>query len=274
MLLLFTFLGARTTEPFNAEPSPRHVCIYAYYEKNEDYKNNLRYFLKNGGLRKDVDYIFVLNGDCTVDIPEAANIKIIKRENKGYDFGAWANALSTIKLDYEHYVFINTSVVGPYGEDWLRSFMDLFDDSPDVKLVGTSINIYTNKAKWYKGRESPPYPHVQSMFFVLKRDALKYLLDNTDVFNETKLNSFSNIADVVHTCEIGMSLALLSNNWNINCILPKYRGLNYRTIKHDINPTSWDGDPYYPGAYFGSTIQKEDVVFYKSYRMFTHTFPN
>jgi hypothetical protein len=105
------------------------------------------------------------------------------------------------------------------------------------------------------------------MFFVLKREALKYLLDNTDVFNETKLNSFSNIQEVIDNSEIRMSTALLSNNWNINCILSKYRGLNYRNVREDINPTSWGGDPYYPGAYFGSTIQKEDVVFYKSYRI-------
>lgn len=239
-----------------------YVCIYAYYEKNMDYQNNLRVFLENGGIRPDVDYIFVLNGKCSVDIPDATNIKVITRKNQGYDFGAWSNALSTLERKYKRYIFINSSVNGPHRDDWLSPFMELFDDSPDVKLVGTSINIYTPI-----GSEPNVYPHVQSMFFILDHEALRFLLENTEVFNEQKLNTFTEIMQVVNNSEVRMSLALIENKWNINCILSKYRGLDYRNIKTDINPTSLTGDAYYPGAYFGSSIKKEDVIFYKSYRM-------
>ena len=41
--------------------------------------------LKNGIL-DNVDYYFILNGKCSVNIPEKSNIKVLKRENKGFDF--------------------------------------------------------------------------------------------------------------------------------------------------------------------------------------------
>ena len=38
----------------------KYCCFYAYYEKNQLYKNNLKYFLKNGLLDNGaVEYIFI-----------------------------------------------------------------------------------------------------------------------------------------------------------------------------------------------------------------------
>ena len=45
-----------------------------------------------------------------------------------------------------------------------------------------------------------------------------------------------------------------------------YKDLNYLEITNDINPTSNCGDPYYKNGYFNSTINKYDVIFFKSYR--------
>ena len=66
--------------------------------------------------------------------------------------------------------------------------------------------------------------------------------------------------------EIGLSLYALENNWNINCILDKYSNLDYRKINQDISKSSRQGDPYYPNSYFGKTIDKYDVVFFKNNR--------
>lgn len=257
------------TESFGSQN--RYALFYAYYEKNEEYKNNLRHFLTQGGLRDDIDYFFIINGTCSVDIPIASNITVISRENKGYDFGAWGNALAQIPLEYDYYIFINNSVIGPYlpdGQtDWLSPFMELFNDGPDIKIVGTSINIHMAYGQSLYTNTTPPYPHVQSMFFILDKDTVLFLLNNTDVFNEDSLNGTQNIQTVVLQCEIKMSNAILKNNWNINCILPKYRGIDYLNIKEDINTTSVNGDPYFPNAYFGETIQPTDVIFYKSYRI-------
>ena len=66
---------------------PKLACIYAYYEKNDEYKENFLYFLKNGIL-DHVDYYFVMNGDYSVSLPNRSNVHIIERPNIGYDFGA------------------------------------------------------------------------------------------------------------------------------------------------------------------------------------------
>jgi hypothetical protein len=264
LLALILFLTRNVYEGFNK----RVCCIYAYYEKNELYKRNFEYFLQNG-VYDNVDYVIVINGECTVDIPVKENIRILRRENKGYDFGAYSHAIHNIYRKYDYYFFINTSVEGPYGVDnWVDHFLKLFRG--DVKIVGTSINILsTYKIFGYDlcrmYGHSKVFPHVQSMFFGLDRDYLEFLVEN-GFFNEDELYDKDIEYVIVHK-EIGLSQIALLNGWNINCILPKYKDLDYRTIEADINPTSTTGDPYYKGGYFGGNIQKDDVIFYKGYRL-------
>lgn len=243
------------------------VCFYAYYEKNEDYKNNLIYFLENGIL-DHVDYYIIINGNSSVTIPEKENIKVLYRENIGFDFGAYSYGIKQLSKPYDYYFFINTSVCGPYGDylkkDWTIPFINLFHK--DVKVVGTSINMCSDGG--YEGiyKKPPPYSHVQSMFFCIDNEYFNYLT-NQHFFNEEEMNK----ADMAYTItykELGLSLHALNNGWNINCILSKYKDLDYRTLKNDINPTSMSGDPYYSGAYFGGNIQKEEVIFFKNNRSF------
>ena len=42
-------------------------------------------------------------------------------------------------------------------------------------------------------------------------------------------------------------------------------------IKNDINPTSFNGDSYFPNRYWCSTIMPNDVIFYKNKRMIEDT---
>ena len=127
-------------------------CLYAYYEKDDLYKKNFEYFLENGIL-DNVDYYIIINGLCTVDIPKKENIQIYNRENKGYDFGAYSYGIKKLNKEYNYYFFLNTSVEGPYLKDnnkpWTEYFLQLFNK--DVKLVGTSINIYSNNI--YSGHD-------------------------------------------------------------------------------------------------------------------------
>jgi len=245
-------------------------CLYSYYEKNELYKSNFLYFLDNGIL-DDVDYYIIINGICTIDIPIKNNIIIFQRENKGYDFGAYSYALKYIK-EYDYYFFINTSVKGPYLKNnqkkWTEYFLELFND--DVKVVGTSINIFDlnkfgnyNLSKIY--HKNKPFTHIQSMFFCIDKEYLNYL-NKINFFNEYELNNIQNINYIIVYKELGLSQYALNNNWNINSILDKYKNFDYRTIDNDFNNTSNYGDPYYKNAYFGETIDKYDVIFFKNNR--------
>lgn len=241
------------------------TCIYAYYEKNKTYADNFRYFLYNGGIIPNVKYYIVINGEFTVNIPRDPNIIILHRENKGYDFGAWGYALTKYHsiFDSDYIFFMNTSVKGPYssGKDWTNPFIELFSDS-DVKLVGTSINICSQDFSSYSYGHRKVYPHVQSMFFCVDREALRYLW-NAGIFEVDENISFDTL---IGEKEVGMSMILLNNNWNINSILSKYQGIDYRKIEEDINFSSRNGDPYYDGAYFGESIRPEEVIFFKNTR--------
>lgn len=244
----------------------KYVCVYAYYEKNKQYKDNLIFFLKNGGILDYVDYYIVLNGDCSIDFPELSNVKIIVRPNIGFDFGAWQHVIKNyIIKKYDYYIFINSSVRGPYIKNklWLNEFINLFNTGPDVKLVGTTINIFNVDLRYFFGTD-PPFTHVQSMFFILNDEGYQYLNDYGFFNDEESLNKETDILGVIFNKEIKMSQIILNHGWNINCILPKYKDLDYRTLKTNINTSGTD--PCHPGAYFGGTMTPEDVIFYKLYR--------
>ena len=243
-------------------------CFYVYYEKDKSYKYNFTYFLNNGIL-DNIDYYIIINGKCTVKIPNRTNIKVLQRDNKGYDFGAYSYAVSKLdNITYEYYFFINTSVIGPYlsdnSKDWTIKFIKLFKNN--VKVVGTSINIYTkdyiskyNLNTIYK--KSKPFCHVQTMFFVIDNEYFNFL-NRINFFNEEEVND-KKFDYIITYKEVGLSQIALNNGWNINCILNEYEGLDYIRLNEDINKRSMNGDPYYKNAYFGKDIKKEDVIFFK-----------
>ena len=273
---LLTGWGCRT-ESFS-EPTRRDIAIcviYAYYEKDEMCRENLRYFVEHGLQEKkeegdnrlQMDYHFVVNGPvCSVNVnPRAkSNVHQHFRENRGYDFAAYSHVLKTLTLagdiqKYDYFVFLNSSVRGPFyslpsSQFWPLLFLQLFRGN--VHLVGTSINIHQNGE----------HPHVQSMFFMVDRQFYADL-QRANFFDEELINGYS-FDDLIQKKEIGLSdLAIRTKGYNINCMLPKYRDLDYvYNVKQDINPTSHEGDPYYPGAYFGESIRPADVVFFKTNR--------
>ena len=254
------------------------LVIYSYYQKNDEYVKNLEFFIKNA-IYDDIDYIFCINGkECSISIPSQPNIKLLPRDNKDYDFGAYSDALETVNIDlYDYFFFINTSVRGPFlPEDirsntrWTAPFIKLLTD--DVKLVGTSINIFniTDPAELNKKPISlltetgynPPFAHVQSQVFLLGKEGLQFLISKK-FFEQPPESDFDTF---IILREVMLSQLILKNNWNINCILKKYQGVDYRNITEDINTTSVNGDPYYIGAYFGENIKPYDVIFIKTNR--------
>ena len=244
-----------------SDTNNKYVCMYAYYEKNEEYKENLIYFLQNG-LLEYVDYYIIINGECTVDIPNLNNIIVLKRENKGFDFGAWSYCINQLTKQYDYYVFLNTSVKGPYltEEDinnnitWLDKFLVLFNNE-DIKMVGTTINIYqgfTEQIEEYKNNYGyePPYTHIQSMFFILNNEGLNYLLSQ-NFFDEDRINNYNDILDIIINYEIRLTQLILKNNWNIGSILDIYKNIDFRTNTDFINNEI--------------PLKNEEIIFYKNW---------
>lgn len=266
------------------------ACFYAYYEKNNEYKENLAYFLENGGLYcKNIDFYIIINGECSVDlsiIEKKSNVVIIKRPNTGYDFGAWQHCINKYILpnskSYDYYFFMNSSVRGPFPAEygtignrcppkWVDLFVELFispfGTSTDVNLAGVSINMLMTKPLKYAISRKPPYTHVQSQFFVLSKKGFNYLLD-CGFFNDDDIlnNPNTKIEYMVINKEIKMTSIILDNGWNINAYLSEYRNRDYRTITENINPTGenpWNTCSNRSNNYFGRDITPEDAIFFK-----------
>jgi hypothetical protein len=274
IFILFIILLKNSNENFinDDKKISKLCCIYAYYEKDEKYKENFKYFLENG-IYEEVDYYIIINGKTTVNIEEKQNVKVFKRENKGYDFGAWSYGLNKINKKYDYYTFINTSVKGPYLHNscikWYEPFLRLFNK--DVKIVGTTINILPKRdtgflpepLKKYYGHDGP-YSHVQSMFFIIDSEYLNYL-NSIDFFNEEKINKIKNFYELIGKYEIGLSQHAIIKGWNINSILEPYTNQDYRNIDEKVFG-NYCGDIYYVNRYFGKTIDPYNVIFFKNNR--------
>lgn len=82
---------------------PLISIIYAYYEKDEHYRTNMVYFLKKGYYRDpSIDYTIVINGSHTIDFPKESNLRIIQRENTGFDFQGYYIGLLSLLKDDQH----------------------------------------------------------------------------------------------------------------------------------------------------------------------------
>ena len=250
----------QTFEKFQHDPTVRRVCIYAYYEKNNEYKKNLEFFLTHG-VDSSMHYLIVVNGLSTASVPPLPHVRVVFRENTGFDFGGFAHGLSLIsKDDYYYFFFLNSSVRGPYGypgehvSRWSDQFIALFQQK-DVHIVGCTINVYPQPDK-------PPLSHVQSYAFVLDRAGLDLVQPHVFSFLTHTM------AETIFVKEIGMSQHLLRHGWNISCLAKKYQGYDYRTVAYNFNPSSETrgGDPCYEGAYFEGTLDAREVVFLKTNR--------
>lgn len=266
---------------YNNNNNNKNCCMYSYFEKNQQYKDNFQYFINNG-MNENIDYYIIINGECSIDLENVFknmnNIIVIRRENIGFDFGSYCYVINNIlKQKYDYYFFINTSVKGPYfnnkdnleDNDWTKPFIRLFNND-SIKVVGTSINMHHPSNEGYKEllqksyKQKNVYSHVQSMFFCIKHDYLDFL-KSKDFFNCKKINKMG-FDDLIYLKEIGLSQIAIDNGWNINCILSKYKNIDYRIIDYDINETSNQGDPYFPNCYFSNTINPNEVIFFKNTR--------
>jgi len=238
---------------------PRTLVVFHYYEANEDYRANLRYFLEHGYDTR-LDYIVVIAGGCTVELPRLHNIRYEFVPNRDFDYGGFSHAVLNVlrgRLDgHDHFFFVNCSARGPFlPAYWTGSWIEPFTDMlrGDVKLVGSTICMPPPTALW---------SHVQSMVYAMDREALQHLVDSGFWGRELGGDKSKAIADY----EVRMSRAILEKGWRISCLQPPYRDLDYREEHAGFNPSARYGDPLFEGAYFGRTLHPLEMIFVKTNR--------
>jgi hypothetical protein len=219
------------------------LVLYVFHQYNE----RVDHFIKHAVFKdENVDFIFISNGD-PIQIP---GIHMIYRENIGYDFGGWSDALLTNDLykNYDHFIFINSSVMGPYVPSYCKKWTDIYIQGlQDVKLFGSTINAWRNSSLC----------HVQSYIFAMDKPTLDYLIE-CEIFSIT--NYSPHFGDAIHK-EILMSRKIIEKNWNIGSLLPYYKGVDF------VQPqVTLLGDVMFP-EYRNSLWSEYDLVFIKGNRV-------
>jgi hypothetical protein len=250
----------------------RSLVVYHFFEKDPIYIRNFAHFLLFGYTEQS-DFLIVIAGDHTIDLPRRNNVRYLFTENKNNDYGGYCEAMQVFGdeiLAYDYVYFVNSSVRGPFlppicNQHWQDIFKSKL--SEDVGLVGTTINILSSRSyhserfkRKYGGTE--PFSHVQTMAYAMTRRTLTFLCEQgfytaSDVLSKE---------EVIDEYELRLSQLILRNGWNITSLLPEYADLDYREPHRNINPSASSGDPNDPLCYFGRSPHPFEVMFAKANR--------
>ena len=184
------------------------------------YNDRVQHFIDNCIYKdENVDFIIISNGkDNKFTVPQG--VKTLYRDNIGYDFGGWSDALLTDNLyeKYDKFIFVNSSVIGPFlPPNYKGKWTDIYIDGlkNNVKLFGSTINTCN-------------YPlilsHVQSYIFSVDKVTLQYLI-NCEIFSMTKYTT--GYSDTVYSREIPMSRKIIENGWNIGSLFKQYSEVDF-----------------------------------------------
>jgi hypothetical protein len=202
------------------------LVLYTFHEDNY----NVRFFIKNGIFKSPyVDFILICNNKTLkVNCPDY--VKYINRPNIGYDFGGWSEGLlrNDLYKNYYYFIFANSSVIGPIlplynTKIWTDIYLEGLNK--DVKLFGSSINTCVNNLHVKINTNREINSHVQSYIYSMNIETLEFLIQK-EIFSLT--NIYSDYTLTILNKEIHMSYLILQNNWNIGCLIPYYKNVDFR----------------------------------------------
>jgi len=236
--------------------SKKSLVVYTYFQSpSSDY--NLDFYCKHAISNSDeIDYCIVINGHtCNVNkLPSLSNLKIIYRDNSGFDFGGHKAALDSLgDKKYDYYFFMNSGVIGPFlheqSQDWTIPFIQKITEK--VKLVGTSILCLQDD-------DSGNGPQIEGFFFMTDRLGLEVLLKEETIFyNHTNKN------DCIKNGEYSLSKCMFKNGYTIDCMLTRYKGLDW------LDKANWSMNNCIPPSrkhsFYGTSINPFEVIFHKWY---------
>tara|TARA_R110002073_G_scaffold127773_2_gene273153 strand:+ start:6772 stop:7512 length:741 start_codon:yes stop_codon:yes gene_type:complete len=195
------------------------LVLYVFHIYNE----RVKIFIENCIFNdKNVDFIIISNNKKDFEAPEY--VKKIFRENIGYDFGGWSEALliNNLYKNYDNFIFINSSVVGPFLPSYHEGkWTDIYLNGlkNNVKLFGSTIDtLYDPLNK----------SHVQSYIFSMNKTTLEYLI-KCEIFSIT--NYAKTFPQAIWEKEVQMSRKIIENNWNIGSLLKCNKDVDF-TFKH------------------------------------------
>ena len=235
----------------------------AYYETPVT-RFNLRYFIQ---FELDLDfpsrdYLIVINGKCSLSLPRRSNIRVIYRDNTGFDLGAHGEALRGVNRGrYEYFILMNAGVLGPctdYGVDWLPRVVKKLNAK--VKLVSSSIVCLP------ESDAGGPGPHCESFFLATDRLGIELLLSDP-----LALRLHATKREAILTGEYRISKLMRASGYDIDCLIPEYSGKDWR---HPDNQRLNGGHhPSRAGSFYGKSLHPRCQIFHKWFWSYQPTKP-
>ena len=197
------------------ETRGKTLVLFVFHIYNELVKE----FIDNSIFHDpNIDFV-VISNTRSQQFKVPSHVRVIKRDNVGFDFGGWSDALLLYGLHagYDNYIFVNSSVEGPflapyYPYIWTDVYLDGLVGN--VKLFGSTINTIYDPAKM---------AHVQSYIFSMEKETLHYLID-CGIFSTDYCKTFD---CAIYKKEVMMSRKIIEKGWNIGSLLPRYSGVDF-----------------------------------------------
>jgi len=227
------------------------------------YNDRVKHFLENCIFEdENIDFVLISNNKSEIfKIPNYVKF-VLFRENIGYDFGGWSDALITNELykNYDKFIFVNSSVIGAflppyYKNKWTDIYIDGLNKN-NIKLFGSTINTINNPLT---------LSHVQSYIFSMDKITLQYLID-CEIFSMK--NYAKTFANAVWNKEVLMSRKIIENGWNIGSLLKQYENVDFtfKEKKPEDYKIKFLGDIMYP-KFRNSLWNDIELVFIKGNRL-------
>ena len=245
----------------NSELDKKLLVLYVFHE----YNNRVKHFFKNAIFYdKNTDFIIIANNINLKFNNETfpSNVSFLNRNNIGYDFGGWSDALLTNKLykNYDNFIFVNSSVIGPF-----------IDNNPNCKWTDIYINgLLTNNIKLFGStintcREPYIRSHVQSYIYSMDKITLEYLI-SCEIFSMS--NYATTFQNAIELKEVLMSRKIIENNWNIGSLMNYYKDVDFtfKTKKAEDYNIKFLDDIMYNG-YINTLWTPNELVFIKGNRV-------
>ncbi|KAI3431515.1 hypothetical protein D9Q98_004565 [Chlorella vulgaris] len=245
------------------------LIIYVYAHTDVEYEENLLYFLEFGVQPGDgCDYLIVVQeGKGVLDTklpPLPDNVHAVPHTNECFDWGTFGWAIEKGVVDtsrYTYIIFLNSSVRGPFlpsywppGLHWSQVLTQRI--TADTKLVGATISCEgANQAGVLTGKMRRN-PHVQSYVVATDQVGLGLLQQDGRV-----LSCYKSIHDAIWYAEMGSSAAILGAGYNIDSLMLRYQGVDWR-LKHNWGCNEGI-NPYAEYMYDGVNISPFEVMFVK-----------
>jgi len=195
----------------------KRILFFVHYNKYDDLADYVIYLLDN--IRIIFNKIIIisnskLNDQHKIKLKELCDLLII-RENTGFDFGAWKDALLQEGWEnlsaYDNVTLMNDSCFGP-----LFDMTMIYNRMEQINTDFWGISEHTEMSYGLQGTDDPIPEHIQSYFICFKN---KIIIDRVFQNFWENLNYEKNIKIVIQKYESQLTPILKKNGFNYSVIV-------------------------------------------------------